>query len=140
MVHALKELWRVLAPNGVLIDLRPTCMDVDLLIQTDQGWEAAGRVDRGELRLHDNAANLAMRKVVDEHFFKKIKLTYFNTRHYWNDLEGLRTDASGCWKEDVTIAEETWQRARLLLGNRGGEDRVCIPVKRKISSYLKITP
>ncbi len=139
MVHALKQFWRILAPNGTLIDLRPTCMDVDLLIQSKKGWVSAGRVDRGELRLHDNAANRTMRTVIQEGLFKKVHFTYFLTRHYWNDLEGLRTDTEGSWKEDATIAEETWQRARSLLGTGSGEDRICVPVRRKITTYQKLT-
>lgn len=138
MVHALKEFWRVLVPKGVLIDLRPICMDVELLIHTARGWKAVGRVDRGELRLHDNAANLAMRKVVQEGLFRKVKKAYFITNHYWNDLEGLRTDADGCWKEDVTISEETWVRARTQMESGSGEDRVRVPVKRKITTYEKV--
>lgn len=137
MVHALKEFWRVLVPRGVLIDLRPICMDVDLLILSAYGWERAGRVDRGELRLHDNAANLVMRSAVSERLFQRLKRTYFITKHYWNDLEGLRTDSEDCWKEDVTISEDTWQRASSLLETGSGEDRVCVPVKRKIATYQK---
>ncbi len=139
MVHALKQFWRILAPKGNLIDLRPTCMDVDLLILTGREWRSAGRVDRGELRLHDNAANRALRTVIQEGLFKKIHFTYFLTRHYWNDLEGLRTDTEGSWKEDATIAGETWRHARSLLGTSGGEDRVCVPVRRKITTYQKLT-
>ena len=139
MVHALKEFWRVLVPKGVLIDLRPICMDVDLLILSSQGWKSAGRVDRGELRLHDNAANLAMRSVVKERFFKRVEEAYFITKYYWNDLEELRTDTDGCWKEDVTISENTWQRASMLLESGSGEDRICVPVKEKIVTYQKIS-
>ncbi len=138
MVHALEQFWRVLAPNGTLIDLRPICMDVVLLILTVHGWVSAGRVDRGGERLLDNAANLAMRTVVLRHLFTRTSLAYFITRYYWNDLEELRTDSEGKWKEDVTIAEETWRRARNLFGTTSGDDRVCVPVKRKIATYRKL--
>jgi hypothetical protein len=139
MVHALKEFWRVLVPRGVLIDLRPICMDVDLLILSTHGWKSAGRVDRGELRLHDNAANLATRRVVNGGLFHRIKTTYFTTKYFWNELEGLKTDTEGCWKEDASISEDTWRRAGRLLEGGNGEDRICISVKEKIVIYQKVS-
>ena len=32
MVHALNEAWRVLVDHGIMIDVRPLCVDVPLEI------------------------------------------------------------------------------------------------------------
>ena len=90
MVHALREIRRVLTPRGTIIDLRPICVDVPLRIFTAAGWKSAGMVYRGEERGHDVAANRAMRRVVNAGEYAFVKLEYFAYNWYWNTLNEFK--------------------------------------------------
>jgi len=137
MVHALQEVWRVLIPRGIIIDLRPICVDVPLYILTSDGWKSAGFVDRGLERVNDIASDRAMRLVIQDRSFKRIMREYFYLNYYWNDLNDLKTDLEGSWKEDVILSKENWERARHLFTTGTGQDRVRIPIRMKITKYQK---
>ena len=92
MVHALKEVWRVLKPGGVLIDLRPISVDVPLFILTTTGWKSAGLPDQSPDRIHDLAANRTIRNVVNDGLFIRLKQEYFDTKYYWKNLKELKSD------------------------------------------------
>ena len=138
MVHALHEVWRVLKPGGIVIDLRPICVDVPLFILTSTGWKSAGIADRGPERGDDVAANRAMRIVVRDGSFKRLRLAYFNLNYYWNDLKELKMDVEGRWKGDIVISREIWRHARRLFKNGSGQSRIWIPVRMKITRYQKL--
>jgi hypothetical protein len=138
MVHALGEVWRVLKPAGIVIDLRPICVDLPILILTVTGWKSAGPVDNSPDRVHDIAANRAIRTVVHDHLFIRLKQEYFNVDYYWNNPKELKMDAEGRWKDDVLISKEIWRQARLLFKNGSGERRVRIPFRVKLTAYQKI--
>jgi hypothetical protein len=138
MVHALQEVRRVLKPGGIVIDLRPICVAVPLFILTSTGWISAGIADRGPERVDDVAANRAMRIVVRDGSFKKLRLEYFNLNYYWNDLKELKMDLEGRWKGDIVISREIWQHARRLFKNGSGQDRIWIPIRMKIARYQKL--
>ena len=61
MVHALREIWRVLAPEGVLLDLRPIAdrwpIEVETFrrnVSTVGESQAAGRVEDLPAQLADD--------------------------------------------------------------------------------------
>jgi hypothetical protein len=137
MVHALGEVWRVLKPAGIVIDLRPISVDIPLLILTATGWKSAGPVDNSPDRVHDTAANRAIRTAVHDRLFIRLKQEYFNVNYYWNDLKELRMDAEGRWKGDVIISKEIWQQARLLFKSGSGKKRIRIPFRKKLITYQK---
>ena len=137
MVHALQEVWRVLIPHGILIDMRPICVDVPLYILTTNRWKSAGFVDRGQERANDIASDRAIRRVIHDGLIKRIKCEYFNLNYYWTDLNELKIDVEGAWKEDVILSKENWERAQQLFAKGTGQDRVRIPIRMKISKYQK---
>jgi hypothetical protein len=69
MVHALHEAWRVLKPNGLLIDLRPATVHrrVGLLRAGEVQWLGVMR----ERFDDDRAANRAVAEVVRQGLFKR---------------------------------------------------------------------
>jgi hypothetical protein len=137
MVHALQEAWRILIPRGILIDLRPICVDVSLDISTSNGWKSAGLVDRGPERPNDIASDRAIRIVVHDGLFVWINREYFNFNYYWNDLDELKTDVEGPWKEDLILSMENWKLARRLFKNGSGPNRIRTPIRMKIAKYRK---
>jgi hypothetical protein len=61
MVHALNEIWRVLVPGGLLIDLRPVLDRWPIEVSSSGGNHEAGQVtDLPEPLADDEAANQAM--------------------------------------------------------------------------------
>ena len=137
-MHALKEALRVLRAGGTLIDLRPISMDVPILILTSSGWESAGLPSQSPDRVHDLVANRAIRDVVREGLLDKLKQVYFVTNYYWNEIKELQSDVDECWKEDVIVTKEIWQKARRLFKRGSGLRRILFPLRRKITVYRKI--
>jgi uncharacterized protein YeeX (DUF496 family) len=137
MVHALEETCRVLKPDGILIDLRPISVDVPLLILTASGWKSAGIPDQSPDRVHDLAADHALRIVLQDGLFTRVKRKYFDVNNYWNSLKALKEDIEDRWKDDVIVSTEIWQEARILFKNGSGQKRVRFPFRKKISVYQK---
>jgi hypothetical protein len=137
MVHALREAWRVLKPGGILIDLRPISVDVPLLILTNAGWKPAGCPSQRPDRVHDLAANRAIRNVIREGRFSKVKQVYFVTNYYWNNMEELQADVDESWKDDIIVTEEIWQEAHRLFKLGRNQRRILFPIHRKLTTYLK---
>lgn len=138
MVHALRETWRVLKPGGFLVDLRPISIDVPLYVLTDDGWKTTGMPDQSPDRVHDFAADQAMRVLVDDGKLILVKRRYFSVSHYWNTYRALKQDVEEYWKEDVIISPEIWQQARLLYKSGRGKRRLRFPFRKKISLYQKV--
>ena len=137
MVHALKEAWRVLKPGGTLIDLRPISVDVPLFILTDAGWKSAGCPSQSPDRVHDQAANRAIRNVIRDGRFSKVKQVYFVTKNYWNTVEELQADVDESWKDDIIVTEEIWQEARRLFELGSSQRRILFPIRRKLTIYRR---
>jgi hypothetical protein len=140
MVHALKEAWRVVKPFGTLIDLRPISVDAPLLILIDSGWKSAGLADQHPDRVYDIAADRAMRIVVHELLFIRVKQKYFDINYYWNNLKECKRDIEGRWKDEIIVSKETWRQGRYLFKNGSGQRRVRIPFRKKITVYQKKLP
>jgi len=49
MVHALKQMWRVMTPSGALLDLRPFGDHYALAVVANSEATPAGEVDAGSV-------------------------------------------------------------------------------------------
>ena len=138
MVHALEEVWKAVRTGGIVIDLRPISLDIPLLILTPAGWKSAGQPDQSPDRIHDLAANQAVRTVVQTGLLRKVKQVYFTTNYYWNNLRELKKDVEECWKEDIIVSKEIWQQARILFKKSSGQRSILFPIRHKLIVYQKI--
>lgn len=69
MVHALKESWRVLRPNGILVDMRPRHSN-QLLERVTDGQAVTIRHYSDTHRIEkDNASDAAIAEVVNSSLF-----------------------------------------------------------------------
>ena len=75
--------------------------------------------------------------MIHDGLFKRIKREYFNFNYYWNNLNDLKTDIEGSWKEDVILSKKNWQRARQLFINGIEKNRIRIPIRMKIDKFQK---
>lgn len=137
MVHALHEAWRVLVPQGILIDLRPTCTDVPLEILYKDGGESAGLVDLSPGRTHDQAADEAIDSVIREGIFKELKSEYFVFTNYWKSIEEMMVDWKDRWWEDANLSDEVLLRASLIIKQHHSRARLRLRTPEILVTYVK---
>ena len=92
MVDALKEVHRVLAPRGVLVDARP---DSRVLAYAERraprGFQRYGEINTSRTELgNDRASDRALARVVRERLFRPKRRGRFWHRVHFDDLTGLR--------------------------------------------------
>jgi hypothetical protein len=125
-------------PGGIMIDVRPISVDTPLLILTSKGWKVAGLPDQSVDRIHDLAANGATRAVVHKQLFRRLKQKYFKVYHYWDDLDDLKDDIDGRWKDEIIISNEIWRQAEDLYNQGIGQRRIKLLFRKKITVSQKV--
>lgn len=138
MVHALNEAWRVLVPQGNMIDVRPLSIDVPLEIIFKGGRESAGMVDMSPDLKYDIAADKAIDIVLDEAIFREIKVEYFDFALYWKTFHGMMADFEDRWKDEIILADEVIQRAKSLYKERRPKVKFRLGMRMKLGKYEKI--
>lgn len=131
MVHALQEAWRVLVPQGILVDLRPYTFDAPLEIVFKDRAKPAGLVDASLGRAHDQAADKAFGFCVRKGIFKELKSEYFNDAYYWKSVKGMVGDVNKRWKDDVLIPQDVLYQAFLLYKKHPTRSRVRLWIRMK---------
>ncbi len=98
MVDALRECWRVLVGGGVLLDLRPVPSPA-LIRLIDAGEERVVCELDGSPWIPDTeAADRAVRQLVQEGRFVPARSTSFDFAFCWDDAEELLAYAGATWK------------------------------------------
>jgi hypothetical protein len=137
MVYALKEAWRVLRPRGLMIDLRPICLDASLDILYKEGKETARIVDMSPEIDLEIAADQAIEKVLEDGCYKELAAERFDIAYYWNTVKGMMADIRNRWIEDVIIEESVIQRAYTLFGRYRSHNKVRLLIQMRLASYEK---
>src|SRR5258706_942898 len=89
MVHALYEAHRVLKPNGVLLDLRPTATHRRVGLGKGASWESVGVMR--ERFDDDHAADHAVAQVLRDGLYKRQSQTRFDLDRVMDTMEDFRT-------------------------------------------------
>ena len=137
MVHALQEAWRVLAPGGVMIDVRPLCVDVPLEILTPAGSESAGLVDMSPEIDKDIASDAAIQAVIGDGLYKMVEQEYFDFAYYWNSIREFKADLDERWKDEVILPIEVLKQARALFKKQQDDARLRIRIRMKLAKFTK---
>jgi len=138
MVHALHEAWRILVPQGILIDLRPLCDEAPLEIVFTEGSESAGYVDMSPNIADEIAADHAIDSVVREGIFMELKAEYFDIAMYWNTVKDMKADMDERWKDDVILREQVLRRAGTLFKKqREKAPRVRLRHRERLVTFEK---
>jgi hypothetical protein len=133
MVHALKEIWRVLVPGGLLLDLRPLCTSWPVEVVTGERVMRAGALDDSLALSDDLAANRAIAHVVSERWFTREREGSFTYDWYWDTLEELKEHVEELWYPIVVPDSVYAQGERLIRGGRVARVRV----QMMVASYRK---
>ena len=138
MVHALHEAWRVLAPGGILIDLRPYNVDAPLEVSSKGMVESAGLVDTSMDSALDEAADKAVCTLLREGMIRELRSEYFDQSYYWTSIKGMLADIDERWKDDVVIPQVVLRRATLLYKKQPGRARLRLRFHTKLFVYEKL--
>jgi hypothetical protein len=137
MVHALKEIRRVLLPRGWLLDVRPVSANAPLeVVVGNQVWPA-GRVDESAGLPDDHAANEAVRTVVREGWFVRERQAQFDYAWYWDTLDELQIHIAKKWSNSVRLPATVADEAARLLAAGGTGARVRLQLTLTIARYRK---
>ena len=112
MVHALKEIWRVLILSGYLIDLRPYTHQRPIELVTPNEVFPIGFIDSSAGIPDDVAANSAIEHAVTTGLFAREQSTTFEYCTYWDSVDELRAYIHRSKKS--TILPETLAKAETL--------------------------
>jgi hypothetical protein len=136
MVHALKEIRRVLAPGGILIDLRPLSDEIPIEIVSDREINRAGMAAQmPEDRLNDEAANRATTEAESNHWFVKEAVNYFILHYTWASPTDMRAYVEAEWSEYAFIDEGTWQNIHSMWAATVGAAQIRIPFSMQIARW-----
>ena len=137
MVHALKEAYRILVPQGIMIDVRPLSVDVPLEIIYKGGRESAGILDLSPDIDKDIAADRAIECVILDRIYKESYVEYFDFIYYWKTIKGMEEDLEDYWKDDVVVPKEVLHQARMLFKKRRPQTQIRVGVQMKLGKYRK---
>jgi len=145
MVHALREIHRVLTPEGLLADLRPDRRlegggrrrDVLAKISYRRGRREipVGVLEEGSFS-DDEAADRALRRVLREGIFTLESTETLSYRLYFRDLESA--DDYLETRETANVDTATRRRLEVLTRRPGGEivllETLRLNVLRKVTA------
>jgi hypothetical protein len=130
MVDALRRAHRIVAADGVVVDLHPSASAAAVEV----GDRVSGYVDAADAPLRHAAAGAAIAAAVDEGLFVVERTTEFPFHTYGDTIEELREYIEENWR-DARIDGETVRRTHALLRGTLGvrprsRERVMLTVLR----------
>jgi hypothetical protein len=137
MVHALEEAWRILVPYGMMIDVRPLCVDVPLEVVYEGGRESTGIVDLSPEIDRDIAADQAINSLVMNGKYKVANIEYFDYAYYWNSFNAMVTDFEERWKDEIIIPRDVIRKARTLYQQKRPKTQFRLGMRMKLGKYEK---
>jgi hypothetical protein len=138
MVHALEEIRRVLARNGILIDLRPLADRLPVEVVSASETRRAGLVDQlPEDVAKDETANRSIAQAEERDWFTRELEEFFPFNYYWDSPKEMQEYVEGEWADFITIDEKVLQNARSIWAVANADARVRIPLKMLITRWRK---
>ena len=136
MVHALKEIWRVLVPGGLLLDLRPIAGNWPVEVVEGEKVTPAGPIDDAPSLPIDTASNESLVEAGREGWFTREREASFDFFFYWDAADEMKAFIDEKWVPDACLPDEVLAEARRLMA--GGEGRrVRVRVNMVISRWRK---
>ena len=138
MVHALEEVWRVLVPEGILIDLRPLADRWRVEVASAGGMQKTGRVNDLPEQVHgDVAANQAMKEAEGRGWFRREAEEVFSFFYSWDMPSEMEEYIADDWSDFVGLGEETRKATRAAWAVGDADSRVRVRVKILITRWKK---
>ncbi len=137
MVHALEQVWRVLAPGGWMLDLRPLSADWPLEVIVADEPVLAGTVDGSPSLPDEVAANAATADLVERGLFARETRTLFEFVYYWPTLAEMKTFAANTWAKSAIVPKATQSQARRLVRSASGPTQIRVRRTMEIVRYRR---
>lgn len=138
MVDALREVYRVLAPDGILIDMRPFAENWRVEVVSSRGFQGTGWVDDLPAQVNgDIASNEAMREVEARRWFKREQEEFFSLFYSWDTPSEMEEFIDDDWAEFIGLADKDRKATRSAWALSDGDSRVRVRVKVLISRWRK---
>lgn len=136
MVHALSEIRRVLAPDGVLIDLRPFSDEWPIEVFSVRETRETGHVTPESLGVEDDtAASMAMSDVESRGWFRREDEIYFPIHYVWDTASEAEKWIDEEWEGNVSLGEEARRTTRSAWALGDADSQVRVKVKMLISRW-----
>ncbi len=140
MVHALEESWRVLASQGLLIDIRPFSSRPMVELLSVQAVYQAGRIDDSPGLPTDLAADEAVEEMVRRGFFSRLGRARFSLAYYWETLQDMQAYITERWSDSAHLPEEVLASAHTHLAETREPVRFRVQLDMLIGRYQKRAP
>ena len=139
MVHALDEVRRVLAPDGVLIDLRPLADNWRVEVVSLREVKRTGRVEDLPVQTNgDVAANAAIQAAEKRGWFKREQDELFPLFYSWDTPSEMEEFVDDDWSDFVGMEEDTRRATRSAWAVADGDSRVRVRVEILIARWRKL--
>jgi hypothetical protein len=138
MVHALREIWRVLISGKYLIDLRPRSEDLRVEVVTGEQVIFVGVIDESAYLPDDVAADNALAQIMHEGLFAQNHKAQFDYDMYWDSPDEMKEYARERWPQS-RLPEVVLVRSQRLMAAGSAYARVRIRRKVMIARYQKVS-
>ncbi len=139
MVHALNEIWRVLVPAGILIDLRPLSDRWPVEVISTREFAETGHADDLPDPVNaDAASNEAMAEAESRGWFRREQEEYFPFFYSWDTPSEMEKYLAEEWTDLAGLSESTKAATRSAWALGDADSRVRVRVKILISRWKKL--
>ena len=136
MVHALREIRRVLTSDGVLIDLRPMFDRWPIEVVSSREVRATGRMqDLPSGPADDEAANRAMAQAEQAGWFVRDREDFFSYDYIWDTPREMEEWIADEWHDFVGMDDELKQATRSAWALGEADAQVRVRVKMLITRW-----
>lgn len=136
MVHALREIRRVLVDGGVMIDLRPLHDRWPVEVVSAREVRETGRVqDYPGILADDEAANRAMAEAAANAWFSRDREDSFSYYYAWDTPSEMEEWIDTEWEDFITMDEESRRVTRSAWALGDGDTQVRLRVKMWIARW-----
>jgi hypothetical protein len=138
MVHALSEVRRVLAPDGILIDLRPLTGSWPVEVASRREAKEAGRVNDLPIGLEDDrAANQSIAQAAEQKWFLREREEFFPFFYYWDSPSEMQQYIEEEWEDWATINDDVWKNIRAMWAVADADARLRVGIRMMITRWKK---
>jgi hypothetical protein len=136
MVHALREIRRVLVPDGILIDMRPIFDRWQIEVSSACEVRGTGRVQDFPIAVADDeAANRAIAQAAGKGWFLGDQEEFFSYSYAWDTPGEMEEWIDAEWEDFIAMDEETKRSTRSAWALGDADTLVRLQVKMLIASW-----
>lgn len=139
MVHALREIRRVLVPGGILIDLRPITEEWQVEVFSAREIRETGHVTGMAVGIEDdNAANESMKRAETNGWFARESEMFFPIHYVWDTPSEMEEWIADEWENVVQLGEDVRGATRSAWALGDADSEVRVKVKMLITRWKKL--